>query len=236
MSMTRSLEAIIFDFDGVIVESLEVKTDAFRRLFADRPEHVESIVRLHLENPGLSRYAKFEIIYRDFLRRPLAPDEMARLDRELSALVYERVVACDFVRGAPDLLARANRSLDLYLASATPQEELERIVQARGLAPLFAGVFGSPRGKPEIIAGILERGLAADAAVCVGDALSDYRAASANGVAFVGRVPGGEPDPFTGLGVPTVRDLAELDARWDELIGAREATPDSTRAAHRSRA
>jgi phosphoglycolate phosphatase-like HAD superfamily hydrolase len=236
MSMTRSLKAIIFDFDGVIVESLEVKTDAFRRLFDDYPEHVEEIVRLHLKNQGLSRYAKFDVIYRDFLHRPLTAGELGRLDREFSALVYERVVACDFVRGAPALLARASRDLDLYLASATPQQELERIVQARGLAPLFTGVFGSPRGKPEIIAGILEGGLAADAAICVGDALSDYQAASANGVAFLGRVPGGDPDPFVGLGFPTIRDLAELDVRWDELIGVHGGDAASTQAAHGSRA
>jgi beta-phosphoglucomutase len=212
----RPPQAIIFDFDGVIVESLEVKTEAFRRLFDDQPDHVEAVVRLHLENQGMSRYEKFTTIYRDFLRRPLTDDEMGRLDRELSALVYDRVVACDFVRGAPEFLARMSRDLHCYVVSATPQQELERIVQARGLAPLFTGVFGSPRGKPEIIAGILEQGLPAAAALCVGDALSDYRAAQANKVAFVGRVPAGEADPFAGLGVPTVQDLAELDARWGQ--------------------
>jgi phosphoglycolate phosphatase-like HAD superfamily hydrolase len=222
MAPPPPLQAIIFDFDGVIVESLEVKTDAFRQLFSGHPEHVDEVVRLHVENQGLSRYEKFRIIYRDLLRRPLGADELARLDREFSALVYERVVACDFVAGAPEFLARASRELRCFVASATPQEELVRIVGARGLASRFTGVFGSPRGKSEIIAGVLDDGVAAGAALCVGDALSDYRAASANDVAFIGRVPDGEPDAFAGLGVPAVRDLAELGDRWGELISARD--------------
>jgi phosphoglycolate phosphatase-like HAD superfamily hydrolase len=230
MASARVLQAIIFDFDGVIVESLEVKTDAFAQLFSGHPEHVDAVVRLHVENQGLSRYEKFKIIYRDFLRRPLGDDELARLDREFSALVYERVVACEFVAGAPEFLARVSRDLRLFVASATPQAELVSIVGARGLTSRFAGVFGSPRGKAEIIAGILDDGVAAEAALCVGDALSDYRAASANGIAFIGRVPDGEPDVFAGLGVPTVRDLAELSDRWSELTSERNGA--ATRAPH----
>ena len=62
------LSAVIFDFDGVIVESLDVKADAFRSLFADHPEHVDQIVRLHRENLGVSRYEKFRTIYASYPR------------------------------------------------------------------------------------------------------------------------------------------------------------------------
>ncbi|GAF78578.1 unnamed protein product, partial [marine sediment metagenome] len=32
------IKAIIFDFDGVIVESSDIKTEAFRELFQDYPQ------------------------------------------------------------------------------------------------------------------------------------------------------------------------------------------------------
>ena len=46
--MTRSLKtkAIIFDFDGVILESMDVKARAFAFLFREYPEYTEKIVIL----------------------------------------------------------------------------------------------------------------------------------------------------------------------------------------------
>ena len=223
---TTKLKVVVFDFDGVILESLQVKTDAFRSLFEHEPEHVERIVQLHVENPGVSRYDKFRTIYRDYLRRPLDDAEMARLDERFSALVFERVVACDFVAGALSFLERVSERHDLYVASATPEQELARIVEARGLASFFAGVGGSPRTKEEIVREVLdEGGLDPSEAVFIGDAMTDLLAARATGVPFVGRIPADGDDPFGDADIVRVADLAELDSRWDELAAAPPPVP-----------
>ena len=57
------INSIIFDFDGVILESVSVKTAAFRQLFSFAPEHVDEIVQYHLDNGGMSRFDKFRYIY-----------------------------------------------------------------------------------------------------------------------------------------------------------------------------
>jgi beta-phosphoglucomutase-like phosphatase (HAD superfamily) len=59
-----TVKAVLFDFDGVIVESVYVKTEAFRELFAGESEYLSEILAFHLANGGMSRYTKFEIIYR----------------------------------------------------------------------------------------------------------------------------------------------------------------------------
>ena len=46
--MSSEPTVIIFDFDGVILESVHVKAHAFSRLFEHHPDHVEAIVELHL--------------------------------------------------------------------------------------------------------------------------------------------------------------------------------------------
>jgi phosphoglycolate phosphatase len=98
----------------------------------------------------------------------------------------------------------------LFIVSGTPQEELVRIVDRRGLARHFAGVFRSPAEKPELIRDILGRyRLAAAACVFVGDAMTDHDAAEACGVPFIGRVAAGSPDPFPS-GTNVIRDLTEL--------------------------
>lgn len=78
-------KAIVFDFDGVILESMDVKTRAFRDLFEDYPEHNDEIVRFHLDNGGMSRFEKFRIIYRDILSLPLSESEFERLSTKFSA-------------------------------------------------------------------------------------------------------------------------------------------------------
>jgi HAD superfamily hydrolase (TIGR01549 family) len=217
VTLGAGVKAIVFDFDGVILESLDVKTEAFRQLFADHPAGIaDRVVKLHTENMGVSRYEKFKTIYRDFLDEPLDDAEMQRLGERFSALVFDGVVACDFVNGAPEFLERMAHDHQLYVASATPEEELQQIVEARGITRHFQEVAGTPRTKAEVVCEVLEaERLRPDEVLFVGDAITDYRGAAQHNARFVGRVPPGAGSPFADLDVPTVADLAELDQRWD---------------------
>jgi len=214
------LRGVVFDFDGVILESLDIKARAFVALFSEWPEHEKEIVRLHLDNAGVSRFDKFAWIYRDILRKPLPDGGLERLGDEFSQLVLDEIMRCEFVRGAPELLERLAGHYELFVASATPEEEIREIVRGRGLDRFFAAVYGSPATKTEILRRIVdERGLSPAELLFVGDALSDYQGARSVGLAFVGRMPaaGGVEFPAEGV-VATVADLAELDARWAEIV------------------
>ena len=117
------------------------------------------------------------------------------------------MVAAAPVAGAEALLRALDGRTPMFIVSGTPQEELGRIVDRRGLTRHFAGVYGSPTEKPELIRDILARyRLAAAACVFIGDAMTDYVAARACDVPFVGRVAAGNPDPFP-PGTTVIRDL-----------------------------
>ena len=146
-----NLKAIIFDFDGVICESVEAKTEAFRRLFENYPEHLESILQFHIQNGGMSRYEKFKIIYRDFLKLELTEEKSKELGRKFSEYSYQPVLNSEFVKGAYEFLNKYYKELFLFVASGTPQEEMISIVQERNLTRFFRKVYGSPRGKFELI-------------------------------------------------------------------------------------
>ena len=62
------ISIIILDFDGVILESVSVKTEAFRTLFSFAPEYVEEIVKFHKDNGGMSRFDKFRYIFDHILK------------------------------------------------------------------------------------------------------------------------------------------------------------------------
>jgi phosphoglycolate phosphatase-like HAD superfamily hydrolase len=209
------IRAAVFDFDGVVLESADIKTDAFRRLFDGNP----AAVGYHLEHQGVSRYEKFRHITTEILDKTYTEADERRLGERFSELMLDEVLACPFVPGAQALLQRRARELPLFVASGTPQGELREIASARGVAHWFSGIYGTPPTKGEIIGRVLdERALAPDDVVMIGDARTDLEGARSARVRFVGRVRPGDPDPFAGEPVPVVSDLAELDRRWDELL------------------
>ena len=58
----KKYNLIIFDFDGVIKNSLEVKSKAFERLFESYGKLITKKIKAHhKKNEGLSRYKKIPI-------------------------------------------------------------------------------------------------------------------------------------------------------------------------------
>ena len=209
----KNIRTIFFDFDGVILESLDVKGWAFGKLFEDYPEHIDEIVAFHYANGGMTRFDKFRYIYKSILQNPLSDDEFERLCRDFSNLAYHRVLKCDFVPGALEFVQKYFNKIYFYIISGTPQEEMIRIVKAKGLNPYFKGVYGSPTSKDDWAKQILEEnGLDAGEVLFVGDALSDYEAAVKNSLKFVARIQPSQDDIFKDKKVDfRISDLFELD-------------------------
>lgn len=214
------LRAIILDFDGVILESIDVKTRAFVELFKDYPQHHESIVRLHLQNAGMSRFEKFKIICQDYVGRPVNEDDLERLGEEFSRIVYREILHCPFVFGAYQFLDKHSEQYPMFIASAVPEGEIRDIVKQRDLERFFDGVYGSPRKKSEILHGILrENEFDPMQVVFIGDAVSDYHGAREVHIPFIGRVPRGGLNLFPEEGlVMTIENLYELDQQWSSVL------------------
>jgi phosphoglycolate phosphatase-like HAD superfamily hydrolase len=208
--------ALIFDFDGVILESVALKLGAAARLFAGDKERIPEVMAYWRENVSLSRYVKLRHIYRRILHRPLGPGEEAELGRRFGEDIAQAYRTCPKVDGAEELLEAYSGRRLLFVASGTPQDELRDVVEAQGLSGYFDGVFGSPTSKPDICARILERwGLGREEVVMVGDSPLDLEAARATGIGFIGRETA-SPGVFQSRGVPVVADLRGLRAMLED--------------------
>lgn len=209
---TTHWQAIIFDFDGVVVESGDIKTQAFANLYRTHGEAIMAeVARYHRLNGGMSRYQKFHYFQEHLLEKsPLTPDEEQQLDRRFSELVVEAVIASEAVPGATELIRKESARIPLFVASGTPEAELNMIVMRRGLASYFTGVRGSPTPKHTLIEDILSsHALSPDRVLMIGDALIDYQSAQLNKIAFLGRVRPGDENPFPAE-VHTLPDLSPL--------------------------
>ena len=59
---------IFFDFDGVILDSVECKTRAFQKMYSKFGNDIsEKVKKYHLDNGGISRYEKFKFWHKEFL-------------------------------------------------------------------------------------------------------------------------------------------------------------------------
>ena len=209
---TAHWQAIIFDFDGVVVESGDIKTQAFGNLYRAYGETVmTAVMQYHSANGGMSRYQKFHYFQQYLLEKPpLTADEEQQLDRLFSELVVEAVIASETVRGAAELIRKEAARIPLFIASGTPETELSTIVKRRGLAPYFTAVHGSPTPKQILISDILSsHALSPERVLMIGDALIDYQSAQMNKIAFLGRVRPGDDNPFPAE-VETLPDLSPL--------------------------
>jgi phosphoglycolate phosphatase-like HAD superfamily hydrolase len=211
------IRAVILDFDGVVLDSVDIKTRAFARLFAEKGPHiVQQVVDYHLANGGVSRFRKFDHIYTNILGQPLSQNEALRLGQGFKSLVFDEIVRVRWVPGAQEFLSANCRRYALFVASGTPQDELERIVQLRQIDKIFKGIFGSPATKEDIIHCILsEHAFTNEEVVFVGDALTDFRAACAANINFVG-IGAAKKNPFP-PGTVVLPDLTELTSTLTRL-------------------
>lgn len=204
---------MILDFDGVILESLDIKTRAFLKVFQNYPGHAKEIANYHLQNGGVSRYKKFEHIHNNILRIPLRDGESEELGKRFSEAVINEMLMCPFVKGALEFLEKYSRIVTLYIASGTPEDELRYILEMRGLSKYFKAAYGTPASKTDIIINIINNEQIKNVdAVFIGDAMADYEAAIASKVQFIARINDQTPDnPFRNMNLTSVNDLYELD-------------------------
>lgn len=181
-------KALFFDFDGVLVDSNAIKTQAFKELFANYGEDVVgAVVNYHRLHGGISRVEKIRHAFEIILRMPLSADHLAMLATDYSKRVMDKVVRAGWIAGAYEFLEKYHRALPLFVISGTPEKELKSILQLRKMDHYFSAALGSPIKKPQHIRSLLSRyTLNPHECVFVGDALTDYNAAVDTGLFFIG--------------------------------------------------
>ena len=206
--------AVLLDFDGVIVQSVRLKNDAYLDIYAgESPDKLAAVSEYQRAHGGVTRRLKFRHFERHIFGRDADAERIEQLSRQYTRLVHDAVLACPLVDGALDFLRRAHGKTGLHVISGTPIEELMDIVNRRGLALLFTSLHGAPETKPEAFAAILAaHGYERDRVLAVGDATTELEAARSLGIPFLGIVADDEPDPFP-ADVATQRSLDGLAAR-----------------------
>jgi beta-phosphoglucomutase-like phosphatase (HAD superfamily) len=179
----------IFDFDGVLADSVQVKTQAFEKLYQEYGGNVvRKVIEHHENNGGMSRFEKFRHYHQAFLGIMIDDDTVKALSKKFSKLVVDKVVASNEIKGTINFLeyCKKNRII-CAVNSATPEVELKKIIRLKNWERYFQFVYGSPCSKVENIEKILNKtNFGRDGAVFFGDAKNDYDAAKLSRIDFIG--------------------------------------------------
>lgn len=204
------IKALIFDFDGIVLQSSEIKTVAFRRMFENEPVAVRDRMNAyHLKNMGFSRQRKFAYYYNEVIKEAIPDGKIDEMSEQFRLLVLEEILKAGFVPGMPMVLKEMSQRYPLYIATGSPDDEIKEITAKRNIAEYFQGIYGTPDTKETIINHILASlSCRPEEAVFFGDAESDRLSALHTGVHFVGRI--GHGSQMMGETKYTIPDFANI--------------------------
>lgn len=192
------IRCVVLDCDGVILETVGLKTDAFAKSAAHLgPEAVRLLVDYHVAHGGVSRFEKYRHLWRELYGREITDAELRDMAGRFLAAAADGLPKAPFVPGAREFIEEFADRLPLYVASGAPDEELKAILRIKGVDTYFRAIHGSPTPKAEILANIVAREAVAPAqTLMVGDSGTDLDAALCVGTLFYGRGGFAAPHPW----------------------------------------
>ena len=181
MVSINQYKVLIFDCDGVILNSNKTKTEAFRECTIHYgAEITNEFIKYHKEKGGISRQKKFE-----YFLKVLGPkynisisETVDTLCNKFAKILKHRLLSCDL---APHLneLQNINPDSDWLVVSGGNQLELEKIFKERKINHYFKkGIYGNPRDKYQIISDLKKDKTKLSNVLFIGDSKYDYEVAS----------------------------------------------------------
>jgi phosphoglycolate phosphatase-like HAD superfamily hydrolase len=179
-------QTLVFDCDGVILNSNKIKTQAFydvAKVYGH--DSAQKLKNYHLLNGGISRYEKFEYLFTNILHKTIETQEINKLLSNFSKKVKKALLACEVATNIKELRDKTKHAKWLVV-SGGDQTELREIFAQRELDGYFdGGIFGSPDDKDTILKSEKNKYNITGKSLFLGDSMYDYQAATTAQMDFI---------------------------------------------------
>lgn len=182
----KQYKTLIFDCDGVILNSNKIKTQVFYEATKHfGHESAQALVNYHIQNGGISRYAKFQYFFTDILKQEIHQPTLNDLLTRFANGVKDGLMSCEVAEGLAELRKKTEHARWL-VASGGDQFELREVFALRGLDRYFdGGIYGSPDTKEKILEREMKSLNINKPGLFLGDSKYDLHAASQAGLDFI---------------------------------------------------
>jgi HAD superfamily hydrolase (TIGR01509 family) len=191
------IEAVVFDLDGVLIDSEPVWEQVRRGLVAERGGHWAPDAQRRLMGMSTPEWARY---LSENLGVGLSPSEVASLVIDGMTARYREQVP--LIPGAVDAVHRLAARWPLAVASSAPKVLIDTVLGAAGLRSCFSVVMSTEQvahGKPApdiYLAVTAELGFPPTACAAVEDSANGLRSAAAAGLRVIAvPQPRYPPDP-----------------------------------------
>jgi HAD superfamily hydrolase (TIGR01509 family) len=180
------IEAVVFDLDGVLIDSEPVWEQVRRRVVAEYGGHWDPDTQDRLMGMSTGEWSRY---LSEDLDVALSPDQVA--ETVITAMADRYREHLPLLPGAVEAVTRIAERWTVGLASSAPRSLIETVLDASGLRPKFAATVSTeevPRGKPAPDAYLTaaERlGVRPEVCAAVEDSSNGLRSAAAAGLAVI---------------------------------------------------
>lgn len=176
-------DQIIFDFDGVILNSHNVKTQAFYKIFKKYGKKIATKSKsYHVKNAGISRYVKFKYILKYFVKKKISNNEINNLSLEFKKICLEKIKKLKISKKLLKFLITNYKVHSFFISTGTPQKEIENILKLKKINKYFEKVYGSPATKVQHIKKIKKKN---SKTLYIGDSYEDYISSKKTNIKFL---------------------------------------------------
>ncbi len=183
------IKNIIFDFDGVILDSMPIRDFGFREILKEySKELIEKLIEFHQINAGLSRFYKIKYFYNEILKEEISEEKIQEYANKFSEIMKKELTNKKYlIMDSVSFIEKNYLKYNIHIASGSEEKELQYLCKKLELEKYFKSIHGSPVHKNELVKMIIyENNYDITETIMIGDSINDYEAAKINGINFYG--------------------------------------------------
>ena len=183
-------EVILWDFDGVIINSNPIREAGFRNVLSQYPnDQVDLLIAYHNANGGLSRYIKFRYFFEEIRNELVTDSQIDYLATQFSKIMRKFLVNRDLLilPIINFIMEQYNLKKKMHIVSGSDGNELRELCKNLNIEHFFLSINGSPTPKSVLVKKIIDESAFNTTDFClIGDSINDFDAAQDNSIAFFG--------------------------------------------------
>jgi len=180
---------MVFDFDGVIIDSTEVKVDEYRNLFSQFTKNevtLNKIINIYRNSAGIPRETTLKKVFKEVLDKTISDQEVENLSLDYSKKIFQRLETILPLKGFLEYIA-IHKEINKHIISGAPNSDVSYLIKKLNLTKYFKSIKGGPLNKKNEITNIRKLAkVKAQNIIYFGDQKNDCIAAKSAGVNFIG--------------------------------------------------
>lgn len=183
------IKNILFDFDGVILDSMPIRGHGFKEIFKKYPNKlVKKMLDYHNKNGGLSRYIKIKYFYNNILNQDISEEKISDYAEIFSIIMKKKLTNKKYlICNTMNFIEKNYKKYNMHIVSGSDEKELQYLCRELEIYDYFQSISGSPKHKNELVENIfLVNNYLTNETVLIGDSINDYDAAKKHNFDFYG--------------------------------------------------